>query len=166
MSISEHLVQLFKNKKFWIFFVKNVFFLNIFLEKIFLTKSFVNFSPFSPANMVPASGGHLSERWNHAGTGLFSFDLILSELLLEHDIFKIDFISWAPTIYYWLYIDKSQTLTCIPPDTTYHDAPLVMPPGKISSVLYGHSMPRCIVLCLLAYSFDIPTKNASSGEGD
>ena len=85
-----------KKKKFWIFFVKN-----IFLEKIFLTKSFVNFSPFSPANMVPASGGHLSEGWNHAG--LFSFDLILSELLLEHDIFKIDFISWAPSGEVWQY---------------------------------------------------------------
>ena len=47
----------------------------------------------SPANMVPASGGHLSGGWNHAG--LFSFDLILSELLLEHDISKIDFISCA-----------------------------------------------------------------------
>ena len=101
LSISEHLVQLLKKKKIWIFFVKNIFFLNISLEKIFLTKSFVNFSPFSPANMVPASGGHLSEGWNHAG--LFSFDLILSELLLEHDIFKIDFISWAPSGEVWQY---------------------------------------------------------------
>ena len=103
LSISEHLVQLLKKKKILNFFVKNIFLKNIFLEKIFLTKSFVNFSPFSPANMVPASGGHLSEGWNHAGTGLFSFDLILSELLLEHDIFKIDFISWAPSGEVWQY---------------------------------------------------------------
>ena len=73
-----------KKDKFWYF------------KKSLFAKSFVNFSPFPPANMVPASGGHLSGGWNHAG--LFSFDLILSELLLEHDIFKIDFISWAPTL--------------------------------------------------------------------
>ena len=75
---------LYKKDKFWSF------------KKSLFTKSFVNFSPFSPANMVPASGGNLSGGWNHAG--LFSFNLILSELLLDHDIFKIDFISWAPTV--------------------------------------------------------------------
>ena len=58
-------------------------------------KSFVNFSPFSPANMVPASGGHLSGGWNQAGS--FSYDLISSELLLEHDFFKIDINGWSPS---------------------------------------------------------------------
>ena len=46
--------------------------------------------------MVPASGGHLSGGWNHAGS--FSYDLISSELLLEHDFLKIDFIGWSPTV--------------------------------------------------------------------
>ena len=74
---------LYKIDKFWYF------------KKSLFTKSFVNFSPFSPANMVPASGGHLSGGWNQAGS--FSYDLISSELLLEHDFFKIDINGWSPT---------------------------------------------------------------------
>ena len=46
--------------------------------------------------MVPASGGHLSGGWNQAGS--FSYDLISSELLLEHDFFKIDINGWSPTV--------------------------------------------------------------------
>ena len=47
--------------------------------------------------MVPASGGHLSGGWNQAGS--FSYDLISSELLLEHDFFKIDINGWSPSDY-------------------------------------------------------------------
>ena len=46
-------------------------------------------------NMVPASGRNLSGGWNHAGS--FSYDLISSGILLEHDFFKIHFIGWSPT---------------------------------------------------------------------
>ena len=45
--------------------------------------------------MVCASGGHISGGWNQAGS--FSYDLISSELLLEHDFFKIDIIGWSPS---------------------------------------------------------------------
>ena len=48
--------------------------------------------------MVPASGGHLSGGWNQAGS--FSYDLISSELLLEHDFFKIDINGWSPNTHW------------------------------------------------------------------